>query len=230
MTKINKLKKALDLIPFREKNSSSEEIDIEVQNEEQTIVDLFDQFANVHLNGPVVAETINPIVEFILRTNLSDGEEGSLKVINLFIDSEGGDVQSAMKLIDSIRMSEIPIRTIGWGKVESAGLMIFMAGRERLISKNCSILSHNAVFSAQSYAVRVNDFSHQEGFKLIYEKIMRVYKECTGRDERYIKKYLLKDNDVYMTAESAIKHGIADGVIPEGMAWLKSYNILGEGT
>ena len=123
------------------------------------------------MNGPVCAETINPIVDFIVGANLSSDEELNLNVINLFIDTGGGDLHAAMKLIDAIRMSEIPVRTIGWGKVASAGLIIFMTSQERFVSENCSILSHNATFNAALYSVRVNDLSHQQELKLIIDRI-----------------------------------------------------------
>lgn len=202
-------------------DQDKETLDEVVSEDEQTSVAVFDKFANVQLNGPVCAETVNPIVDFIVGANLSSDEETDLNVINLFIDTEGGDLHSAMKLIDAIRMSEIPVRTIGWGKVASAGLIIFMTGQERFLSENCSILSHNATFNASSYSVRVNDLSHQQEFKLINDRIMRVYKECTGKDEKYIKKHLLRDNDVYMSAADAIEHGLGDGFLPRGMSWLK---------
>lgn len=202
-------------------DQDEETLDEVVSEDEQTSVAVFDKFANIQLNGPVCAETVNPIVNFIVGANLSSDEEMDLNVINLFIDTEGGDHHSAMKLIDAIRMSEIPVRTIGWGKVASAGLIIFMTGQERFLSENCSILSHNATFNASSYSVRVNDLSHQQEFKLINDRIMRVYKECTGKDEKYIKKHLLRDNDVYMSAADAIEHGLGDGFLPRGMSWLK---------
>jgi ATP-dependent protease ClpP protease subunit len=218
-----------------------------LSSDEQTTISFFSRFANIMLNGPVCAETINPIVDFIVNANLVKNnedkdnglvdllverkdEERSIDLINLFIDTEGGVLDSALKLIDTIRMSEIPVRTIGWGRVASAGLIIFMTGKERFLSENCSILSHNATFSASSYSVRVNDFSHQQEFKLINERIMRIYKECTGKDERYIRKNLLRDNDVYMSARDAIKHGLGDALIPKGMSWLKSLVFTTDGS
>lgn len=208
---------------INEENNDEQDGD-DIDNAEKTVVTLFDKFANIQLTGPVCAETINPIVDFIMATNLSDDESLNLEVINLFIDTEGGDLHAAMKLIDAIRMSEIPIRTIGWGTVASAGLIIFMTGAVRVFSENCSILSHNATFNASVYSVRVNDSSHQREFKLIIERITKVYKNCTGKSEQYIKKHLLKDNDVYMSAEDAIIHGLGDGLLPKGMLWMKSLN------
>lgn len=212
---------------FEEKTTTSpdddDDLEDTLQSDELTAVAVFDKFANIFLNGPVCNETINPIIDFIVSANLSDDETLDLKVINLFIDTEGGDLHAAMKLIDTIRMSEIPVRTIGWGKVASAGLIIFMTGKDRVLSESCSILSHNATFNAARYSVRVTDQSRNQEFKLIVDRIMRVYKASSKKDEKYIKKFLLKENDVYISSEEAINHGLADRMIPEGTKWLKTF-------
>jgi ATP-dependent Clp protease protease subunit len=202
-----------------EEDESVDDFEEEISEDEQSNVSVFDNFANVTINGPICPETIKPILDFIIGANLAT--DVNLEVINLFIDTEGGDLYSAMKLIDTMRMSEIPVRTIGWGKVCSAGLIIFMAGKERFLSENCSILSHNATFNAARYSVRLTDLSHQQEFKLIISRIMRLYKQCTGKDEKYIKKFLLRDNDVYLSADEAIVHNLAEGMLPEGIAWMK---------
>lgn len=213
-------------LTWKSSEITEENINYEVPEEEQTVVEVFEDFVNVQLKGPVCAETIDPIVNIILNLNLTQEDKQSPSVINLFIDTDGGDLSSAMRLIDVIRMSEIPIRTIGWGKVASAGLMIFMVGHERLFSENCSILSHNATFNASLFSVRVNDFSHQQEFRLVNERIMRIYRDSTGKDEKFIKKFLLRDNDVYLSAEEAIKNGLGDGFLPKGkgMTWLKTFS------
>lgn len=214
--------KKLETINSDSADNQVEDDDEQLDEEEKTTVSVFNKFANVNLNGPIYPETTNPIADFILRANLDD--EIDLDVINLFIDTEGGDMHSAFRLIDAMNMSDIPIRTIGWGKVASAGLLIFMAGDERVISENCSVLSHNATFNAARYTVKVDDFSHQQEFKFILQRIMRLYTNCSGQDERYIKKHLLRNNDVYISAEDAIKHGIADKLIPFGLDWLKEFS------
>jgi ATP-dependent protease ClpP protease subunit len=134
----------------------------------------------------------------------------------------GGDLYSTMKLIDTMHMSSIPIRTIGWGKVASAGLFLLMSGDARYLAEHCTILSHNATYSADRYSVRVNDVSRQKEFELIMNLVLDVYLKSTGKDLKYIKKHLLTDNDVYLSSADAIKHGLADYIIPYGVEWLKS--------
>lgn len=187
--------------------------------EEKTKIVLYDKVANVYLNGEICLETVQPIIEYIINTNMLQEE---LKIINLFIDSTGGDLDAAMKLIDVIGMSEVPVRSIMFGKVASAALMIGLSCHERLISENCSVLSHNASFCATSYMINVADPSQQREFQLIQERVMRVYMDGTGRDKAYIKRHLLKQHDVCLSGIEAIKHGLADSVLPRGMGWLST--------
>jgi ATP-dependent protease ClpP protease subunit len=50
------------------------------------------------------------------------------KELLLMICSEGGDTAAAFALIDVMKSSRIPIKTIGLGMIASAGLLIFLAG------------------------------------------------------------------------------------------------------
>lgn len=203
-------------------NENILEDDEEDEETEDSTVAVFDTFINISLKGVVCSQTIDPIVELIINVNLNDDFEKT-EVINLFIDTDGGDLSCAFKLIDVIRMSEIPIRTIGLGKVASAGLLIFMSGDKRVFSENASILSHQATYNASNYSIKVSDSSHQQEFKHIMSRILKTYVRYSGKDEKYIKKHLLKDNDVYLSAEEAITHGLADSVLPDGISWLKTF-------
>jgi ATP-dependent protease ClpP protease subunit len=198
-----------------EENESDEET-------EDSSVTVFDTFINVSLKGDVCSRTIDPIVDLLINVNLSE-DFSKVGVINLFIDTDGGDLNCAFKLIDIIRMSEIPIRTIGMGKVASAGLIIFMSGAERIFSENASILSHQATYNVSNFSIKVSDSSHQQEFKHIMSRILKTYIRYSGKDEKYIKKHLLKENDVYLSAEDAIVHGLADKMLPQGMEWLKTF-------
>lgn len=190
---------------------------VETPAHEQTHVDVFEKIANIHLNAEIDDESVQPALEFILNSNMA-GED--ITVINLFIDSMGGDLSSAMKLIDVIRMSRIPVRTIAWGNLASAALMIFMAGHERVISVNCSVLSHYASMQIGNMNILVADPSRQQEFNLIIERLHSLYVECTGKPLSYVKKHLLKPHDVVMSATQLIKHGGADTLMPRSMDWL----------
>ena len=76
--------------------------------------------------GEVNNENISPIVEWVLHENFVVKKKR--KELLLMICSEGGDMGAAFALIDVMRSSLIPIKTVGLGMIASAGLLIFISG------------------------------------------------------------------------------------------------------
>ena len=78
------------------------------------------------LMGEIDHDSIKPVIEWILHENYVSKKKR--KELLLMICSEGGDMSAAFALIDTIRSSNIHIKTVGLGCIASAGLMIFLAG------------------------------------------------------------------------------------------------------
>jgi ATP-dependent Clp protease protease subunit len=156
----------------------------------------------------VNAETIKPIVEWILFSN--HVVKRKKKELLLMICSEGGSVEHAFALIDVMRASAIPIKTVGLGTIASSGLLIFLAGNRgrRILTPNTSILSHQ--YSAYSEGKHHELFSITKEFNLVNERMIEHYKETTGLDEDTIKTQLLPNSDVWLSAEEAMALGICD--------------------
>lgn len=161
------------------------------------------------LMDEINSETTKPLIEFIFDANLAEEKP---KLINLIINSPGGDLHSAFAVIDVMAGSKIPIRTIGLGGIASAGLMIFIAGNKgmRILTPNTSIMSHHfSWFMGGKYHELM--VAGKE-IDLTSERIMRLYKKHTGLDEKKIKSLLLPPNDVWLSAEEAKKYGLCDEV------------------
>jgi ATP-dependent Clp protease protease subunit len=156
----------------------------------------------------VNAETIKPVVEWILFAN--HVAKRKKKELLLMICSEGGSVEHAFALIDVMRSSTIPIKTVGLGTIASSGLLIFLSGSRgrRILTPNTSILSHQ--YSAYSEGKHHELFSITKEFNLVNERMVEHYKETTGLDEATIKTQLLPSSDVWLTAEEALSMGICD--------------------
>jgi ATP-dependent protease ClpP protease subunit len=73
----------------------------------------------------ITLTSVKTAVEWIFEANFAEERP---ELLNLIITSPGGDLNAAFALIDTMRGSAIPIRTIGLGQIASAGLMIFIAG------------------------------------------------------------------------------------------------------
>jgi ATP-dependent Clp protease, protease subunit len=156
----------------------------------------------------VNSESMKPIIEWILVENHVTKKKK--KELLLMICSDGGSVSDAFALIDVMRASSIPIKTVGLGSIASCGLLIFMAGHRghRILTPNTSILSHQYSWGSDGKAHEL--FSITKEFNLTQARMLEHYKECTGLTEEEIKVTLLPPSDVWLTAEEALGLGICD--------------------
>jgi ATP-dependent Clp protease protease subunit len=153
------------------------------------------------------SDSAKEIVQWILESNFS---EETPDILNLIICSPGGELASAFAIIDIMKSSHIPIRTVGLGQIASAGLMIFLAGNERILTPNTSIMSHQ--FSGGSIGKEHELFSIVKEFDLTRQKMIRHYTKHTGLKESDVMKYLLPPQDVYLSAEEALKLKLCDRI------------------
>jgi ATP-dependent Clp protease protease subunit len=157
----------------------------------------------------VTLNTCKQAVEWILEANFS---EEPPELLNLIITSPGGDLNAAFALIDTMKGSAIPVRTIGLGQVASAGLMIFIAGAKghRLLTPNTSILSHQ--YSWGAFGKEHELFATVKEFDLTTKKMIAHYKKCTGLSEAKIREVLLPPQDIWLSAIEAKKLGLCDDI------------------
>lgn len=154
-------------------------------------------------------ETAKQTIEWIFECNF---QEERPELLNLIITSPGGDLNAAFAIIDTMRGSAIPIRTIGLGQIASAGLMIFIAGAKgkRLLTPNTSILSHQ--YSWGAFGKEHELFATVKEFDLTTKKMIAHYKKCSGLSEAKIKELLLPPQDMWLSPLEAKKLGLCDEV------------------
>jgi ATP-dependent Clp protease protease subunit len=164
--------------------------------------------------GDVKSETMAPIVDWILAANLSKKPH---KELTLGICSPGGDLNACFALIDVMKGSSIPIKTIGMGMIASCGLLMFISGTKgkRILTPNTSILSHQ--YSWGSYGKEHELFATVKEFELTTERMINHYKKCTGLSEKVIREKLLPPHDVWLDATQAKRLGICDTIQEMGM-------------
>lgn len=95
------------------------------------------------------------------------------KPIKIFINSDGGSVDTVLHVIDMIRLSKTPIYTIGMGRVYSAGGLLLMAGHKRYIFSHTSCLIHDGSSGAIGSIGKMLD--NLEFTKRLEEKNEAVY-------------------------------------------------------
>ena len=158
----------------------------------------------------VTQETMKPLIDWIISENYN--KDKKKKELTLGICSPGGDLNACFALVDIMKGSKIPIRTIGMGMIASCGLLMFISGEKgrRVLTPNTSILSHQ--FSWGSFGKEHELFAAVKEFDLTTRRMIDHYKKCTGLSEEDIRKYLLPPQDVWLSAKEAKKLGLCDSI------------------
>jgi len=135
----------------------------------------------------------------------------SSRLITIYIDTYGGNVDSAMLIYDAIRICRCPISTIGIGKVMSAGSLILAAGDagQRFITKNARVMIHQISGGTGGPLTDMeNDLKEVARLQDQYATLLASHTNNT-------KKKVIEDIkvDKYMTADEAKKYGIVDKVL-----------------
>ena len=162
------------------------------------------------LIGEIDQDNVNECIKWIIYENLIPKQD---KILTIYINSQGGDLYEAFGLIDIMRNSQVPIRTIGYGSVMSAAFLVLASGTkgERYVAPNAGIMCHQ--LSATEEAGKYHDIKATRKETDRLNKVMYdILKTATELDGRIIKTKLLPAHDVYMTSEEMIEFGAADHI------------------
>jgi ATP-dependent Clp protease, protease subunit len=166
---------------------------------------------SVHfLVGEIDENNIHDCIQWIVYENL---RPTSNKTLTLYINSTGGDLYQAFALIDIMRYSQLPIRTIGIGACMSAAFLIFASGTtgERYAAPNTSFMCHQ--FSSGGEAKYHDIKAEMKENDSLNAKMIDILRDATALAPSVIKKKLLPASDVFLTAQEAIDLGIADQLL-----------------
>ena len=162
-----------------------------------------------YLSGEIAEENVAAAIKWIIYENLSNHN----KTLTLYVNSSGGDLYQTFALIDIMRTSKLPIRTIGLGNVMSAAFLIFASGTKglRIIAPNTGIMCHQ--FSNNQEG-KYHDIKAQvlESDNCNF-RMVEILKYATGLPANTIKAKLLPASDVYFTAEELINFKVADEIL-----------------
>ena len=163
-----------------------------------------------YLGNDIDEDSVSSAIRWIVYENLKPDPE---KILTLMINSVGGDLSQAFALIDIMKNSKHPIRTIGVGSVISAAFLIFASGTkgERFIARNTSIMCHQ--YSSSSEGKHHDLKAYGKEMESTNKRMMDILKEATDLDLKTIRSKLLPPTDVWMAPGDLITLGIADSYL-----------------
>ena len=141
----------------------------------------------------------------------------TVRPFEVVISTGGGNADDMMSVYDMMRMirEDVDIITTGLGKVMSAGTLLLAAGTKgkRRIGRNCRVMIH-AVSGGSIGPMHqlTNEFKE---IKKIQESYIQCLADETNMTVQQIKKYLKQKTNIYLSAEEAVKLGLADEIFQE---------------
>jgi len=159
------------------------------------------------LSGEINAITVNVLIDSMLKRTTIDVQEPA----NFYISSTGGDLDSAIRLYDFIMASDVRLTTVGYGQIDSAALILFLAGEIRKIEKNCRVRLHLPIYNGpQSQVLSV----HLETVSLFQKLDSRYYEIISKKLHKpfgQIQKIFTKGK--ILNSREAVDFGIATEII-----------------
>lgn len=151
---------------------------------------------------------LNHLKELVIE---DAGEE-----IQLLVNSYGGATGIGMNFYDSVNSLLKPnLTTIGSGDVDSSGIIVFLAGKNRYLTKNTTLLFHLA---GRTFGVEKR-FSTLDLENILKEDKLKDYQYACVVSDATSGKFtpeevldLMKANTV-LTAEEAVSMGLAHKVL-----------------
>lgn len=131
--------------------------------------------------------------------------------IILDINSLGGLVYDGLALIATIEQSKTPVITKVNGYAFSMGVLIFLAGHERLISRHASLMYHQV--SSEVFGKLKDMEEDLLVTKGLQTKLENYILERSTMTLDNLKKIYRQKKDVYISAEEALAFGLATKII-----------------
>ena len=161
-----------------------------------------------------IAEVIYAML-YLNESNKIQKKAENKRPIDFYLSTYGGSADDMFALYDIMRTirSETEIHTLGLGKVMSAGVLLLAAGTKgkRRIAKNCRVMIHSVAAGNHG---NLQDLTNE--LEAISD-LQKMYINClvaeTNMSKSDIKEMLDRNVNVYLSAEEAVKFGIADIIV-----------------
>ena len=173
----------------------------------------------IMLNGPVDDHMSNVIVAQLLFLESED----PAKDISLFINSPGGLVTAGLAIYDTMQFIKSDVATYVMGQAASMGSFLAQAGAKgkRFVLPEARTMIHRVSSGTPGTrgSVHVQELQFEDA-KRTYEESQRINKRLTELYVRhntaaktYDEMYETMKFDTFLSAEEAVKWGLADKVL-----------------
>ena len=183
---------------------------VEQTNRGERSFDIFSRLLKeriIFLTGPINDEVASLVCSQLLYLE----SENPKKDINLYINSPGGVVTSALAILDTMRYVKPDVSTLCLGLAASAGSMLLAAGTKgkRFALPHARVMIHQPHGGAQGQATDIEIQANE--ILTLRASLNKLLSDFTGQDIKSISKAVERDN--FMSANEAVSFGLIDEVV-----------------
>jgi ATP-dependent Clp protease protease subunit len=173
--------------------------------------DIYSRLLNeriVFLGGPI----IDPVANSVIAQMLFLASKDAKKDIQLYINSPGGVLTSALAIYDTMQYIKCSVSTVCVGSAASGAAVLLAAGArgKRFSLPNAQILLHQVAVSGVGGAAVEIEITAKHVLKL-KEKVNKILAKHTNQKLDKIERDT--DRDFYLSAQEAKEYGVIDKVI-----------------
>lgn len=161
----------------------------------------------ISFTGSVNEENVRAFINEIKNLNEKNPASNSLTI---YISSPGGNVDIAVELFNFLKLLECKITTVNISCVNSAAVIIFAAGTERICLPCSSFYVHsvtknlNGTFTAADLLREVKEMSANT------DKIASILESASNKNKTYWKRLMRKG--CLLTPQKAKELGLVNGI------------------
>jgi ATP-dependent Clp protease protease subunit len=134
--------------------------------------------------------------------------------IEFYVNTHGGSANDMFAIYDMMRAAKknCEIQTVGLGKIMSAGVLILAAGTKgkRKIGANARVMIHSVLGGSEGPLFNLENEMNE--IRFVQEKYTNALIRETKLTTKSMKKLLERHVNIYLSAQEAVKYGIADEV------------------
>lgn len=171
-----------------------------------------DKEADVYIFGDITSWEWfeNDVSSYTLSKELQELDK-DIEVINVHINSYGGEVAEGLAIYNMLRNHKAKVRTIIDGFACSIASVIFMAGDERIMNAASLLMVHNAWMYTAGNAEQLR--KDADDLDKITQASIEAYKSRVNISEDEIKKLL--DEETWILPSEALEMGFATSIVGE---------------
>ena len=152
---------------------------------------------------------INDDIARLLCSQMIFLNDQSDKPINIYINSGGGSVHSAIAIIEVMNLIKCEVHTTVLGFAASAASLIDVSGEKRFMTANSRKMIHQPLGGARGQATDIDIVAKE--INLIRTYINNIY--VTQSKLSYDVILSLTDRDTYLSSTQCLEYGFIDEII-----------------